>query len=240
MKIKCLVVDDEHLARTLLINYIEKINYLQLIDTCKNPTEAADILFEQEVDLMFLDIMMPEMTGIDFLKINQNNPLIILTTAYPDYALEGYQLNVIDYLLKPFSFDRFLQAVNKAADLLKLKKDATGNQTVDVKKDFLIVKTNQKIRRIHYADIIYIEGLKEYVSIFTNEHRFVMLRSLKTLQEELPDLDFWRIHKSYIVSKRCIKSIYQNQVDIGNDKKLPIGRSYKEDVISKYTGENED
>ena len=163
MKINCIIIDDEKLARVLLTDYIEKVPFLELKGEFKNPVESLGFLQNESIDLMFLDIQMPDLTGIEFLKTLSSSPVVIFTTAYPEYAIEGYQFEVVDYLLKPFSFERFLQATNKARKLIDLKKkDNTDN---DSEKDFIVIKSDHRIYRLKYKDILYIEGLKEYVQL---------------------------------------------------------------------------
>lgn len=237
MKYRCLIVDDEKLARTLLEEYISKFPQLEITAQCKNPMEAIEVLQEAPVDLMFLDIQMPELTGIEFLKTLQHKPVVIFTTAYSEYALEGYQLDVIDYLLKPFSFERFSKAVNKAIEYIKLM-DARKDGVKKPEEEFIPVHADYKTYKVMLDDIEYIEGLKEYVSYFTKEKRIIALESLKRLEQILPPDRFLRIHRSYIVPMRKIKAVEGNQVDIGG-KKLPIGRSYKDEVMQRVFGKKE-
>ncbi len=227
MALKCILVDDEQLARTLLKNYIQKMPELDLIGEFKNPLDALAKLRESEVDLMFLDIQMPNITGIELLRSLKAKPMVVFTTAYAEFALEGYQLDVIDYLLKPFTFERFLQATNKALELHALKQSGKSDT-----RDFVTVRADHKIHKIYLDDILYIEGLKEYVSYYTETARIIVLQSLKGLEETLPSDKFLRIHKSYIVPVERIKAMDGNQVEIG-DKKIPIGRSYKEIVTER-------
>ena len=238
-KIKCLIVDDEELARKLVENYIQRLPHLEVVAKCANPLEAMQVLQKEKIDLMFLDIQMPELTGIEFLKTLSQKPLIIFTTAYKEYALESYELDVVDYLLKPFRFERFLQAVNKASNLLK--KETTENKTVasipnnptpTLSKDYILVKSEFKVFRIFYKDILYIESMKEYVAYYTEAGRTLSLGSLKKLQTELPTQQFIRIHKSYIANIDRITTLEGNMVHIGG-KKLPIGASYKEEVMKR-------
>ncbi len=236
MSIKCMIVDDEQLARTLLEEYIKKLPQLELAAVCKNPLEAMDVLRHEEVDLMFLDIQMPELTGVEFLKAMHVKPVVIFTTAYSEYALEGYQLDVIDYLVKPFSFERFVKAVNKASELIRLKKLGESEPPAKVKDDFIVVHADHKIYKIKLKDIKYIEGLKEYVSYFTEEKRIIALESLKKLEEILPADRFMRVHRSYIVPVDRIKTMEGNQLEIGG-KMIPVGRSYREEVLKKIFGE---
>ena len=233
-KFRCIVVDDEELARTLLENFTGRLPYLELVGKCKDPLEAMQLMQEQPVDLMFLDIQMPGLTGVEFLRTLKTKPVVIFTTAYSDYALEGYALDVIDYLLKPFSFERFVQAVNKAVELLQLKASAAkGRQeTGETDRDFILVKSEHKIYRLKLDDILYIESMREYVAYHTPAVRILSLQSLKSLEEELPDHRFIRIHKSYIVAISKIETLEGNMVHVGKEK-LPIGANYKEAVLSK-------
>ncbi len=235
--IRCLIVEDEELARTLLENYISRLPNLALVGKCKNPLEAIQVLGEQSVDLLFLDIQMPELTGIEFLKTLSQKPLVIFTTAYSQYALEGYSLDVVDYLLKPFSFERFVQAVNKAGELHRLRQQdslfvpSTPKQELP-DKDFVLVKSEHKIHRLAFSDILYIQSMREYVAYHTTSGRILSLGSLKALEVELPDHLFMRVHKSYIVSKSKVATLEGNMVHIGKEK-IPIGANYKERVLEE-------
>lgn len=220
--IKCAIVDDEELARTLLTEYVQRIPQLELIGRYKNPLELLKEDRIAEIDLLFLDIQMPTLTGIEFLKGLKNKPTVIFTTAYPDYALEGYQLDVADYLVKPISFERFLYSVQKVSPQI------TGQGDTVKSHPFISISSGHKIFRIQPEHILYIEGLKEYVSYYTEDgQRIVALESLKKLSETLPQHQFVRIHKSYIVNIAKVKVVEGNQVQIGN-KRIPIGASYKE------------
>ncbi len=234
-KIRCIIVDDEELARTLLDNYISRLPYLELTGSCKDPLEAMQLLQTQTVDLMFLDIQMPGLTGVEFLRILPNKPAVIFTTAYSEYALEGYSLDVIDYLLKPFSFERFVKAVNKAVDLIQLKSAAQPPpvEKQEPEKDFLLVKSEHKIYRLKLNDILYIESMREYVAYYTPQGRIMALASLKSLEEELPADRFMRIHKSFIVALGKIETLEGNMLHLGKAK-IPIGASYREEVLSKF------
>lgn len=230
MKFKCIVVDDEQLARKLLQEYIEKVPYLELEAQFKNPLEAISFLQDHPIDLLFLDIQMPDLTGIEMLKSITLKTSVILTTAYSEYAIEGYELNVIDYLLKPFSFERFLQGVNKVSELLKLKYQAEiGTQPAA----YITIQAEHKIYKMILNEILYIEGLKEYVSYYTTKgQRIIALQSLKSLEETLPKNGFMRIHRSYIVPIDKIDTLEGNRVRIG-EKLIPIGRSYKDLVMKR-------
>lgn len=235
--IQCLIVDDEELARNLVENYVDRLPHLSVVGKCANPLDAMQILQSEKVDLIFLDIQMPGLTGVEFLKTMPQRPLVIFTTAYKEYALEGYELDVVDYLLKPFRFERFLQAVNKASKILKKENNEPAapssppkNQVVDTRRDYQLVKSDFKVYRILHKDIRYIESMKEYVAYHTAHGRTLSLGSLKKLQEELPQDQFLRIHKSYMVNKDFVEALEGNMVLIG-DKKIPIGGSYKEEVM---------
>ena len=233
-ELACIIVDDEELARVLLENYISRLPYLKLVGKCSNPIEALQFLQDQTIDLIFLDIQMPEMIGTDFLKSLSQKPMVVFTTAYAEYALEGYELNVIDYLLKPFPFERFLKAVNKASDLAKLKSKDVSNLTSPekqiIERDYILVKSEHKVHRIHHKDILYIQSMREYVAYNTPKGRILSLGSLKKLEVDLPQEQFLRIHKSYIISKAKASVLEGNMVHIGKEK-IPIGASYRKEVL---------
>lgn len=238
-KINCLIVDDEEPARNLVEHYVNRLPHLLVVAKCANPLEAIQVLQDKPVDLMFLDIQMPELTGVEFLKTLPQKPLVIFTTAYKDYALEGYELNVVDYLLKPFRFERFLQAVNKAGELLKKDDRKTVPSTLAPAqekhvntKHYILVKSDFKVYRILHEDIIYIESMKEYVAFHTSTGRILSLGSLKKLQEELPAEHFMRIHKSYIANINGVGILEGNMVHVGGEK-LPVGPSYRTEVLHR-------
>ena len=233
--LKCLIVDDEELARDLLEKFIQKLPHLEVVGKCENPLVAMKVLQEEQVDILFLDIQMPELTGVEFLKVLAKKPVVIFTTAYPSYALEGYQLDVTDYLLKPFSFERFVQAVNKATEMVRLKsgRPETADLEREVAKDYILVNADHKVIKIKYTDIRYIESMREYVAYHTHSQgRILSLMSLKKLETELPSNQFLRIHKSYIVNSEQVTALEGNRVYIGKDK-IPIGASYKEAIVGK-------
>ena len=237
-ELRCLIVDDEELARTLLENYISRLPYLKLVDKCSNPIEALQAIQNQSVDLIFLDIQMPEMIGTDFLKSLPQKPLVVFTTAYAEYALEGYELNVVDYLLKPFPFERFLKAVNKASDILRFKYRESSELTSQyenptTEKSYILVKSEHKVYRISYDDIQYIQSMREYVAYYTSKDRILSLGSLKKLEVDLPQSQFLRVHKSYIISKAKASTLEGNVVHIGKEK-IPIGASYREEVLKLF------
>ena len=236
-KINCLIVDDEELARNLVENYISRLPHLTIVGKCSNPFEAMQVLQDHQVDLMFLDIQMPELTGVEFLRTLTQKPLVIFTTAYKEFALEGFELDVVDYLIKPFRFERFLQAINKAGKLLKTSNNESSNKPSDApveekQKDYLLVKSDFKVFRIFYKDILYIESMKEYVAYHTVSGRTLSLGSLKNLELELPSEQFMRIHKSFIANINCISTLEGNMVHI-KDNKLPIGSTYRDKVMKR-------
>ncbi|MCF0063233.1 LytTR family DNA-binding domain-containing protein [Dyadobacter chenwenxiniae] len=232
--LNCLIVDDEPLAREGISNYVREIDFLTLKGTCENPVELMKVLGEHRVDLIFLDVQMPKMNGIDFLKIVQNPPMVILTTAYPSYALEGFQLNVLDYLLKPITFDRFFKAANKANDYHRL---VTRSSDHEIQKpasdaDYFFIKSGSKYEKIHLDDILYIQGMQNYVVIYTRKSKYMTLLYLKNLEENLDSKSFIRVHKSYIVSVSKIEGIEGNELFIQSHR-VPISRNYREQVIQQ-------
>lgn len=222
MKISCLIVDDEPLAQDVLNSYVKQTPQLELIGICNNAIEALEKMKLSTIDLIFLDIQMPEITGIDFLRSLKNPPMVIFTTAYQNYAIEGFELNAIDYLLKPFSQDRFNKAVRKAEELSKLKEE--HHQRED---DYIFIKSDQKLQKIYYNDIIFIEALADYVKIHTPEKRYITLQTMKNMEEKLPDKFFKRVHRSYIIALDKIKTLVGSAVEV-EGQKIPIGKNYKE------------
>lgn len=233
--LKCIAIDDEPLALELLEDNISKIPFLQLVAACENPLEAMRIMEDQPVDLVFLDIQMPGLTGLQFIRSLANKPLFILITAYEKYALEGFDLDVVDYLVKPVSLDRFIKACNKARelhDLRKQKQGAGGNNNTD----YFFVNVDYSLLKILYTDILWIESLKDYVKInLKSSSKPVVTRmSMKQLEEDLPDDRFIRVHKSFIVSKDQVTAIRKNSIFIG-PMEIPVGENYR-DTISLITG----
>ena len=228
MKITCLIVDDEPLARNLLREYAGKVPYLDVRGTCANAMEAMEILRREPIDLLLLDIQMPDITGTAFVKSLQRKPLVIFTTAYSDYALEGYELDVVDYLLKPITFERFLRAIDKANQRLEHAKlpPAESPDAAESTPSFMFVKDGTKLVKVRWDDILYIEGLKDYVTIHTRDQKIVTLQRLKTLESQLPPDKFMRIHNSYIVALDAIDVVHRNEVQVGKAM-LPISDSYR-------------
>lgn len=227
MMMKCIIIDDEYPARVLLNEYASKIPELNVEASFKDPLEAISYLQDKSVDLIFLDIQMPQLGGVEFLKTLNNPPKVIFTTAYPDYAVEGFKLRVVDYLLKPIKFERFLEAVNKVSELLNLEKNRNT-----VSDDAIIIKADHRVYRLSYDEILYIEGMKEYVRFHVLDSKITTLESLIKLESILPQNQFYRVHKSYIVNKKMVKSLYANQLEIG-ESLIPVGKSYREEVIKK-------
>jgi two-component system LytT family response regulator len=222
--IRCVIIDDEPLARQMLKEFISKVPHLALVGEFSSPLKAMNTLSNSSIDVLFLDIQMPRITGIDFLKTLSKKPHVIFTTAYPQYAVEGFELNATDYLLKPFDFNRFLKAINKLpVDEKIVPTQVTEAQTND--HQFVFVKDGTKLIKINFDSILYVEGFGDYVKIITKNKVITSLKNLKALQAELPDY-FVRVHNSYIISVKAIDSIQQNNVYIG-DKPIPIGITYK-------------
>ncbi len=238
MKLNCIVIDDEFPARELLKDFIGKVPNLELLGSFSSPLSALSVLQSNTVDLMFIDIQMPEISGIDFLKTMTKKPLVVITSAYQEYALEGYTLDVMDYLLKPFSFDRFMQSVNKAfqrkwsnepqAAVHEPTETVTPAEPV---KNHILVKADYKIYRFKFDNIICVEGMREYVTYYCEGEKVVALESLRNLEAQLPSSAFLRVHKSYIINIDKITTFYGNQIQLkGLSKYVPIGKSYKEAV----------
>lgn len=226
MILKCIIVEDEPLARNLLVDYVNKISYLELVEACSNPLRALEVLRTQAVDLMFLDIQMPEITGLTLLKTLHKKPLVILTTAYSEYALEGYDLDVVDYLLKPITFDRFLKSVERASQRISAPPAAVPPPATSTGSPFVFVKDGTKLVKINYDEILYVEGLKDYVTIITKTRKIVSLQRLKSLEAQLPADKFIRIHHSYIIAIKAVETIHKGEVQIGTDL-IPISDSYR-------------
>lgn len=222
-QITCLVIDDEPSAQKILEQYISDTPTLALLETCNDALEARDFLDEHPADLLFLDINMPKLSGISFLKSMSDPPEVILTTAYDDYAMEGYELDVVDYLLKPFSFERFLKAISKVEERFSVAKE----------DKHLFVKVENKTYRVDLEDIIYIESKGDYVTIHTDERRFTTYQTLQNMERQLPS-SFLRIHKSYIIALNKTNYLEGNRIVI-EDKEFPVGGTYKEEVKQRFS-----
>lgn len=229
MKLNCVIVEDEPLARNLLTEYVRKVPSLNLIEACSSPIVALEVLRNNPIDILFLDVQMPELTGISLLKVLQKKPLVILTTAYSEYALQGYELDIVDYLLKPITFERFLRAVDKVTLRLESKKSPIVIERSQTTTDqpFVFIKDGTKLVKVVFDDILYVEGLKDYVTIhLINNQKIVSLQRLKTLEEQLPSDKFIRVHNSFIVALRAIEVVHKNNIQIRNAQ-IPIGETYK-------------
>lgn len=230
-KIKCLVVEDEPLAAAVLISFIGQLDTLTLEGTCANALEALQFLQEHKVDLIFLDIRMPKLSGIDFLKTLSNRPSIILTTAYRDYAVDGFELNVLDYLLKPIAFERFLSAINKYHALKEPHPVLPLQIRQPVAADpFIYLRADKKMIKVFLKDIVCIESLKDYVKVKTITQDIITYQRITYLEEKLPDDKFLRIHRSFIIAIDKIKSFTATSIEVGA-LELPIGRQYKDAVM---------
>jgi DNA-binding LytR/AlgR family response regulator len=228
MNIRCLIIDDEPLAQRVIEKYAENVPYLEIVRKCNNALEAIEILHQEEIHLLFLDINMPRLNGMDFLKTLKNPPLVIITTAYAEYAIQGYEMDVLDYLMKPFAFDRFLKAVQKAADFLWSREAGSGetHETENPEERFIFIKSSKKTYKVNLSEILYIEALGDYVKIYTNERMIVSYQSLKNLESLLPAKSFPRVHKSFIIALSRIDMIEGNQVKI-RDRMIPVGTNFK-------------
>jgi DNA-binding LytR/AlgR family response regulator len=235
MKIKCLIVDDEPLALDILESYVNRIECLELVGRCNNGIEAYNLLQKYPVDLLFLDIQMPKLTGIEFLKNISRPPMVIFTTAFREYAIESYELNAVDYLLKPIPFERFLKAVNKVVQASvhttesALPTTASGN--TDYQEAFIYLKADKKMVKVMLRDIMYLESLKDYIRVKTISKEIISLQKISFLEEKLPEDKFLRIHRSFIVAVDKIQAFSATHVELINSKEIPIGRNYKVEVM---------
>jgi two-component system, LytTR family, response regulator len=229
MKIRCIAIDDEPLALELLEDNIRQVPFLELQAGFNNSLEALQYLQQQDIDLVFLDIQMPGLTGLQFIQSLTRKPMFILVTAYEKFALEGYNLDVVDYLVKPVPMDRFVKACTKAMELFRLKQ--SGTQSAATHTPYFFVPADYKMVKVEWADVVYVEGLKDYLKIHLRNQKspLVTRMSMKALEEQCPAADFLRIHKSYIVSKKAISAVKKSSVYIG-DLELPVGDLYKEEV----------
>ena len=229
--IRTLIIDDEPLAVEILEAYVNQVNELELVGKCYNALDANAILNNQDIDLILVDVQMPQMSGIELINSLQNPPKVIFTTAFPEFAIQGFELNAVDYLLKPINFNRFLKAVNKVIQntqqIEKSKENTISNQ------DFIFVKADKKLIKLNYEDILFIEGLKDYVIIYTDQTRIVTLQTMKSLEEKLPEQIFTRVHRSFIVNVHKINSIHSDEIEIiikNQSRLIPIGNNYSENI----------
>ena len=230
MKLKCVIIDDEPIARKILQEFVGDIDYLELAGQAENPLEALSLLNDKDIDIIFLDINMPKINGINFLKTSKFNSSIIITTAYPVYAVEAYGLDVLDYLVKPIAFERFLKACNKVKELRAQKNPIPAQPNKP--DDHFFVKSGNQIEKVFYDELLYAEAMMNYVMLYTNTKKMMVYITIKSLEEQLPPEKFIKVHKSFIVNKNKIKSIEGNILDIGNEK-ITISQNLREKVINE-------
>ena len=230
MRLNCLIIDDEPIARKGLREYVDEVEFLICIASCENALKATGYLNENKIDLMFLDIHMPRINGIEFLKTIKNPPLTILTTAYPDYALEGYALDVIDYLVKPITFNRFLKASQRAFEFFQLKVHASQQQV-----DYFFVKCDRKFEKVFFRDVSHVEGLQNYAVIHVKGRKLITYITLTSLENQLPKDRFLKVHKSFLISLPHITAIDGDEIVL-EDARVPISRSLREQVMNQILG----
>jgi DNA-binding LytR/AlgR family response regulator len=233
MKLTCLIIDDEPIARKGLEEHVQEIEFLDCIASCENALKASTYLNEQKIDLIYLDIHMPKVTGIDFLKSLKNPPLTIFTTAYSDYALEGYALDVIDYLVKPITFERFLKASQKAMEFFQLKSNAVNYSAS--RADYFFVRCDRKFEKVFFRDVSYVEGLQNYAVIHLHDRKLITYITLTSLENQLPKDEFLKVHKSFLISLRHVKAIEGDEIII-DDARIPISRNLREQVTHQILG----
>ena len=224
----CIIIEDEPLAQNVLKKYMADYPLLDLVTVCNDALEAQPILSQQNIQLLFLDINLPKLSGINFIKTLLHPPLVIFTTAYPEYAVEGFELNAVDYLVKPFSFERFLKAVNRAIE----KLHTASHQAAEEKMLHIFLKSDKKIHKVDFESIQYIEAIGDYMKVITDTGPLIVNETMKKLQDDLPSKDFIRVHKSFIISRNRIQFIEGNYVRV-EGKSIPIGATYRNDVLAK-------
>jgi DNA-binding LytR/AlgR family response regulator len=230
MKLKCIIIDDEPVARKLLQEFIEDIDYLDLVGQAETPLKATALLSGQDIDIIFLDIDMPRINGIEFLRGSKTESAIIITTAYPEYAIEAFGLNVLDYLLKPIAFERFLKACNRAKEISELTKERRADESET--SDHFFIKCDNQIEKVFYHELIYAEAMLNYVMLHTNTKKMMVYVTIKGLEEQLPADQFIKVHKSFIVNLSKIKSIEANILNVGNER-IAVSQSLREKVFAK-------
>ncbi len=233
MKLNCLIIDDEPMARKGLEEYVREIEFLHRVASCENALKASSYIMDQQVDLIYLDIHMPKVSGIDFLKTLKNPPLTILTTAYTDYALEGYTLDVIDYLVKPITFERFLKASQKALEFFNLKNRAANPPTNQ--PDYFFVRCDSKFEKVFFRDVIYVEALQNYTVIHIPDRKLITYITLTSLENQLPKDQFLKVHKSFLISVPHIKAIEGHEIIVDNAR-IPISRNLRDQVVQQIMG----
>jgi len=229
-KVSCIIVDDEPTAREIIANHLSKINRIQIVASCGNASEAFNCISSQKVDLIFLDINMPEISGISFAKSINKSIKIIFTTAYREYAIEGFDLHAVDYLLKPISFERLLDAVNNYFELFQNKEEPKHLEPV--LNDFIFVRSDRRMKKINFEDIIYVESYSDYIKIHCDQERIITRETITNIEAKLPQQQFIRTHRSYIISIQKIDS-FSNEELVLNNKSIPISRNYKAEVLSR-------
>lgn len=232
LKLKCMIIDDEPLARKGLREYISDVDFLELVGEFEHPLKAMSRLNEGDVQLLFLDIQMPKISGIELLKALHDPPPVIFTTAFPQYALEGFELNALDYLVKPVSFERFFKAVLKAQEYYEIRNKNTGKEKKDGDDDYFFIKADNKLIKIMYEDILFAEALQNYVTIHTKDKKYITYLTFKSVEDYLPRDKFIKCHKSYIIAASRITSIEGNVITIGNHH-IPISRNNKDEVMDR-------
>jgi DNA-binding LytR/AlgR family response regulator len=233
--IKCIIIEDERLAQDVIKSHLERSGRLFLAGTYRNAPEAKEALDKEAVDLIFLDIQLPGMTGLNFLRSLINPPLVVFTTSYPEYALESYEFNVIDYLLKPISFERFSKTIDKIIDGKIFK--SSEKEIKPVPRDHIFIRSEGKFFRIGFSEIRYVEGMKDYLKIHTTDHVIITHQTMVDMENILPAQQFIRIHKSYIIAITAIKAVYGNSIELAKVQ-LPIGLNYKERIMNFVTGKS--
>ena len=223
MKIKCVIIDDEPLAINVIEDHLKNFDHIEVVETFNNPLKAYGILEREKIDVIFLDINMPQMTGFSFIENLNHKPLIVITTAYREYAVKSFELNVLDYLVKPIPFNRFLKTINKVYQQVYVSS-ASGDANLQ-QEPHIFLKVNKKLVKINLNDILYIESLKDYIKVITKIGDYVVHKSLSAITEELPQSNFIRVHRSYTISINKIEAIEGNTVEIAS-RKIPIGRNY--------------
>ena len=234
MSVRCMIIEDEPLAQNVLKKYIGEVSSLDLVVVCSNALEAQEAIQSKDIHLLFLDINLPKLSGINFLKTLPAPPLVIFTTAYPEFAVEGFELDAIDYLVKPFSFERFLKAINKALHKISRKASSSDDKPAD---DFIFLKADKKVYKIDFDNILYAEATGDYVKVFTLEGQYTANITLKKLLEELPANLFIRVHKSYLISANKIKFFEGNYIKVGQTD-IPIGAAYREEIFARLKEKN--
>lgn len=237
MKIKCIIIDDEPLAISVIENHLKNFDHVEIIETFNNPLKAYRVLEQEKIDVIFLDINMPQMTGFAFIENLSYKPLIVITTAYREYAVKSFELNILDYLVKPIPFNRFLKTVNKIYQQVYVSN--TSADTSLQKEPHIFLKVNKKLIKINLNDILYIESLKDYIKVITTIGDYVVHKSLSSITEELPQSNFMRIHRSYTISINKIVALEGNTVEISN-RKIPIGRNYIKQAKERIFNINDD